>query len=208
MDAPVPRRHQQRLRTRKDLLRAAARLMREGRRPSLEDIAREAMVSRATAYRHFPHLDALLAEAALDLVTPEADALFDGRREADALARVLLVDKALHEMVVANEGPLRQMLASSVQHGMRSADAGVPARQNRRTPLIEAALAPHEKEFDRATLALLRQALALIVGTEAMIVFKDVLRVSDAQARKVKRWAIAALIEAARRPEARGPGPS
>src|SRR6185295_18078470 len=36
----------QKSRTRKDLLRAAARLMKEGRNPSLEEIAEEALVSR------------------------------------------------------------------------------------------------------------------------------------------------------------------
>jgi AcrR family transcriptional regulator len=51
----------QRDRTRKDLLSAAARLLKEGASPSMEDLAAAAMVSRATAYRYFPNLDALLA---------------------------------------------------------------------------------------------------------------------------------------------------
>jgi hypothetical protein len=40
------------------------------------------------------------------------------------------------------------------------------------------------------------------VGTEATIVVKDVLQLDDAEARKMKRWAIRALVEAARRPNA------
>ena len=56
----------QRDRTRKDLLSAAARLLKEGANPSMEDLAAAAMVSRATAYRYFPNLDALLAEAPLE----------------------------------------------------------------------------------------------------------------------------------------------
>ena len=52
----------QKSRTRKDLLRAAARLMRDGRSPSLEDVAAEAMVSRATAYRYFSGVEARLIE--------------------------------------------------------------------------------------------------------------------------------------------------
>ena len=50
----------QRRRTRKDLLDAATRLMRQGRKPSLEEVAEEALVSRATAYRYFASIDALL----------------------------------------------------------------------------------------------------------------------------------------------------
>ena len=60
----------QRRRTRKDLLEATTRLVRQGHQPSLEEIAAEAMVSRATAYRYFPKLDALLLEAALDVAIP------------------------------------------------------------------------------------------------------------------------------------------
>ena len=50
----------QKRRTRKDLLEAAARLMRQGRTPDLEEIAAEALVSRATAYRYFPSQAAML----------------------------------------------------------------------------------------------------------------------------------------------------
>lgn len=77
-------------------------------------------------------------------------------------------------------------------------NSALPARQNRRTPMIEAALAPSKAEFSRASLDRLQKALALIVGTEAMIVFRDVLQLDEKEAREVKRWAIRVLIEAAR----------
>jgi hypothetical protein len=44
---------------------------------------------------------------------------------------------------------------------------------------------------------MLSRALALVIGTEVMVVFKDVLQVSDTEARKVRLWAIRALVEAA-----------
>ena len=43
-------------------------------------------------------------------------------------------------------------------------------------------------------------ALALIIGTEVMAVFRDVLQLDDTNAQKVRRWAIRALVEAAKRP--------
>lgn len=200
-----PGRPNQKQRTRKDLLQAAARLVRQGRRPTLDEVAAEALVSRATAYRYFPDIGALLLEASLDIAVPEPDALFADDRSADPVARLERVDHALHEMMLANEAPLRAMLAHSLQRAAgAAADGGTPARQNRRMPLIEAALAPARAQFRPADLKCLSQALALIVGTEAMVVFKDVLRLDDAQARKVKRWAIRALVAAARRPDGAG----
>jgi hypothetical protein len=46
---------------------------------------------------------------------------------------------------------------------------------------------------------MLSRALALVIGTEAFIVTKDVLRLSEAEAQKVRRWTIKALVEAAQR---------
>jgi AcrR family transcriptional regulator len=199
MDAGSQGRPNQRRRTRKDLLQAATRLVRQGRKPSLEEVAEEAMVSRATAYRYFPKLEPLLLEAALDVVVPEADALLERASKDDAVARMECVDDALHDMIVANEAQLRTMLVHSLQRGIGNEDA-LPARQNRRSPLIEAALAPVRRQFRPAALKHLPHALALVIGTEAIVVCKDVLQLDDAEARKVKRWAIRALIEAARKP--------
>ena len=75
----------------------------------------------------------------------------------------------------------------------------VPARQNRRTPLIDAALAPVADQFDPQALERLKQALALVIGTEALLTFKDVLRLDPDEARDVRRWTIRALVEAARK---------
>lgn len=189
----------QKRRTRKDLLQAAARLMKEGRKPSLEEIAEEALVSRATAYRYFPNVEALLIEAPLDLALPDEQAIFRNAPAADPVARMERVDAAFHEMILENETPLRLMLAKTMERRVAGGDDGLPARQNRRTPMIEAALAPAKAEFTRASLDRLQKALALVIGTEAMIVFKDVLQLDDRHAREVKRWAIRALIDAARK---------
>ena len=185
----------QKLRTRKDLLDAAARLMREGRSPSFEEVAEAALVSRATAYRYFPGLDALLLEAALDVAVPTPDELFAGDASVDPVARLDRLDAALCAMMTANEAGLRVMLAQSVQ---RAADPDAPARQNRRSPLIAAALEPATGQFAPADLDTLSKALVVLLGIEAVVVFKDVLQVPDAEAARIRRWAIRALVEAAK----------
>ncbi|CCD40029.1 protein of unknown function DUF1486 [Candidatus Paraburkholderia kirkii UZHbot1] len=193
-------RENQKRRMRKDLLQAASRLMKQGRKPDLEEIATEAAVSRATAYRHFPSIDALLLEASLDVATPDAGELFSTRASADPVTQLLRVDAALHDMILANEALLRMMLAHSLQRVARGESEGdVPLRQNRRTPLIEAALEPARAEFTPAALETLVHALALVIGTEAMVVCKDVLQLDDARVCKIKRSAIRALVDAARR---------
>ena len=191
----------QKSRTRKDLLAAAARLMKQGNKITLEEVAEEAMVSRATAYRYFPSVEVLIVEAPIDDAVPDPEELFSGGSPDDPVERLQIVDTALHDMISANEPALRMMLSQSIQNGISGDRAnGFPARQNRRTALIEAALAPARDQFQPAALKSLTKALALIVGTESMIVFNDVLQVDDAEARKVRRWAIRALVEGAKKP--------
>ena len=193
----------QKARTRKDLLQAASRLTKQGRVPTLEEVAAEALVSRATAYRYFPSVEALLVEAAVDMAVPEPEELFRDDDSGDPVERMQRVETMFYDVVLANEPLLRTMLAHTIQHDSQADESGrAPRRQNRRTPLIEAALAPARDQFKPGDLKMLTRALALIVGTEATIVVKDVLQLDDGEARKMKRWAIRALVEAARRPNA------
>jgi AcrR family transcriptional regulator len=202
-DAGTTKRPNQKRRTRKALLEAASRLMKQGCKPGIEEIAEEALVSRATAYRYFPSVDALLLEASLDVAIPDADTLFGEEASHDPVLRLERVETAFHDMILANEAALWTMLAYSLQRRTSSEEGGqVPARQNRRTPLIEAALEPAQNQFSPAALERLKKALALIIGTEAMVVCKDVLQLGDDDARKVKRWTIRALVEAAQKSSA------
>jgi AcrR family transcriptional regulator len=196
-EAKPGRRDNQRLRTRKDLLEAAARLVRQRRHPTLEEVAAEALVSRATAYRHFASIEALLLEASLDIAFPEPEALFGNAAGDDPVRRVQQAEAAVADMVASNETALRMMLIQSLQYSLRGGGEGPPARQNRRTPLIEAALAPARRRFGEASYDRLVKSLALVIGTEAMLVFKDVLGLGDEEAGAVKAWVIRALVDAA-----------
>ena len=191
-------RSNQRYRTRKDLMAAAASLIRGGRKPTLDEVAEAARVSRATAYRYFPSIEALLVEAPLDLAAPDIDTLFADDRSADPEARIDKAEAALHRMAFDNEAAIRLMLAVTLtQSTAASRDASVPLRQNRRGTLIDAALAPARARFKKASYARLRAALALIFGSESMFVFRDVLRMDEKAARDVKSWAVRALVRAA-----------
>lgn len=190
-------RFNQRHRTRKDLLEAALRVTKGGVLPTLEAIAEAAMVSRATAYRYFPNVEALLVEASLHVAFPDVEATLGDIDSDDPVIRLERVDCAVAEMIVEHETALRLLVANAARQQVDGGD--VLARQNRRLPLIDAALEPAAMHFEPAMLARLRAALSLVIGTEAMIVFKDVLRLDDDVATDVRRWAISALVDAARR---------
>jgi AcrR family transcriptional regulator len=186
----------QRARTRKAIVRAAARLLERGERPGLDEVAAEAEVSRATAYRYFPGLDALLSEAAVDALVPEPEALFAESVPDDVAERLALVDATFDRACREREVPLRLMLARSLERSVQAGGEDGPLRQNRRVPMIEEALAPLEDRYD----VRLIPALAMVIGTEGLIALKDVVGLDEAQSRVVRQWAIEALLAAAIRP--------
>ena len=185
----------QQLRARKDLLQAAARLSKEGRKPTMDEVAKEALVSRATVYRYFKNIDALLLEAPLDAAVGRPEEMFVDDLSTDPEKRVDAAEAAMHEIAYRNEAQLRLLLANSIARD--PGDATLPKRQNRRTPLIEAALATSRKRFTEANYRKLCSALAILFGTESMIVCQDVLGIDEKTARKVKSWAVKALVRAA-----------
>jgi AcrR family transcriptional regulator len=185
----------QELRTRKDLLLAAGRLLKQGRKPTMDEVAEEALVSRATAYRYFPSVDALLVEVPIDEAVEEHANIFADHTSDDAEARVDQAEAFMHHVVYQNETLLRIMLANSI--GRNLEDGTLPKRQNRRIPLIEAALAPSRHRFRDEDYQRLCGALAMIFGPESMLVFRDVLRIDEKTARQIKSWAVRALVRAA-----------
>lgn len=194
MKKPRPPSNQE-LRTRKDLLLAAGRLLKQGRKPTMDEVAEGALVSRATAYRYFPSVDALLVEVPIEEAVVGPEDLLRDADDDDPETRIDRAEAALHRIVYDNEAQLRVMLAHAIA---RPAGAeAAPTRQNRRVPLIESALAPARQRFRAEAYEKLCGALALIFGPEAMIVFRDVLRVDEQTAREIKSWAARALVRAA-----------
>jgi len=194
----------QKLRTRQALLAAARKLLAAGHAPSVAEVADEALVSRATAYRYFPTRDELLVEAPLDVAAPTVASLFGENGPADPEDRVALVQNALYDLARDHEAQFRVFLRGSLTRSVEAGgDAGEPLRGARRAALLTAALAPLSAELTPREIERLKAALAVLVGVESMIVLRDVLRVSHEDARKLGEWAVRRLVRAARQP---GPG--
>jgi AcrR family transcriptional regulator len=185
----------QELRTRKDLLQAASRLLKKGRKPTMDAVAVEALVSRPTAYRYFRSLDELLLEASVDIFMADPGELFPESATDDPEARIDIAEESVHRVMYAHEAQMRILLSSSVE---RSLDKNSPPnRQNRREPLIEAALAPIRKQLTKQEFIRLRRALSFFLGPEGLIVAQDVLRIDEPTARKVKSWSVRTLVHGA-----------
>ena len=191
---------EQKLRTRAALLHAARDLVASGRTPSIAEAADAAKVSRATAYRYFTRQEELLAEVPLDEAAPTVASLFGKDAPTDPEDRVALVQNALYDLSRDHETEFRLLLCTSITRALRDANGtSDPFRGARRTALLAEALAPLEGELTTPEIERLKTALAMLVGTEPMIVGRDVLRLDHGQARQSGEWAARQLVRAARR---------
>lgn len=207
-------RAKQKARTRKALVDAARGLLRAGTAPTVAETALAVGISRATAYRYFPTQDSLLLEAGN--ITPAAEpveALLETLRDDDPEAGLLAVLDRFYPIVLSEEVAMRTALRTYLDTWISSRGSGgqpVPVREGRRMRWIDRVLAPVQRDLTGAQYRRLRAALALTLGTDALVVMKDVCRIeSNKEALDVLRWSARALMRAglaeakARRPPRR-----
>lgn len=88
---------------------------------------------------------------------------------------------------------MRVFVRNAIEMSLTVPDHG-PQRVGRRQNLISAALEPLDAELDPVVLKQLRDALALVIGPEAIIAARDICRLSTDETRAVTRWAAEALM--------------
>jgi len=189
-------RDNQKRRTRKALVDAAGRLIAEGRRPSVAEVADAADISRRTAYRYFPSAEQLSVEATLEATRQNMELSIEaGRADEPVADRVDRLVDALSRMTLDNEALLRQMIRFTIDRDQ--IEQGVPTRPARRLEYVERALAPLQGELDADELDRLTHALTVVIGIESTIVLRDICGLDSADILRVQHWAARALLAAA-----------
>ncbi|MET9082119.1 helix-turn-helix domain-containing protein [Streptomyces sp. NPDC004237] len=197
-------RRNQKLRTRRALLDAAAELLREGHPVTIADAAEAARVSTATAYRYFSSPQELLRETRTLMRAPDLTADLP----ADPAGRVDAIVSRVADMQLANEPAWRAMLSASLERSLEQGDDGpedeFPVRGRNRLDLTRTALAPLADTLPPAALRRLTMALTLVYGVESLVSTRDVCELEATEAKEVMRWAARSLLDSALREETEG----
>ncbi|QRP48249.1 TetR/AcrR family transcriptional regulator [Amycolatopsis sp. FDAARGOS 1241] len=189
-------RDNQKRRTRKALVEAAGRLIAEGRRPSVAEVADAAEISRRTAYRYFPSAEQLSVEAALEATRQNMELSIEaGEIEEPVADRVARLVDALSQMTLENEALLRQMIRFTIDRD--AIEPEVPPRPSRRLEYVERAVTPLQGALGQGELDRLTHALAVVIGIESTIVLRDICGLDSAEILRVQHWAARALVAAA-----------
>lgn len=188
-DPPPDPRAAQKNRTRRDLLAAAGRLVEDGRVPSIAEVAEQAGVSRATAYRYFPTPEALVAEVAMAAPAgPLAQAAREAESVGDPVEHAGLLARHVAEWAMRHEGGLRAALRVSLDP-----DSGF-RRPGHRREWIAQVLAPIEGRAAPAEVERLAAALTLVLGIDPIVCLRDIGGLEPEQVADVLEWMARTLV--------------
>ena len=188
----------QKARTRAALLESAIALIRDGRRPTVEEAALAAGISKRTAYRYFVSQEHLLADAALESLRTRMDEMFAAiSTSTDVHARIANLAVALRRLAETHDAELRQMMRASLDQKPSADGAAPPARGRRRLDWIETALSPIRDRLPADRYAHLVRSLAVCLGVDALIVLRDVCGVTGEAAEAQMVWMANTILDRA-----------
>jgi AcrR family transcriptional regulator len=169
-------RDNQKIRTRRAITDACRELIQSGSVVTMPEVARAALVSEATAYRHFPDLVSLIKEALAGMWPSPAVALAPVADSRDPVVRIGFACEFLMRYVLAYQGAVRAVIAATVTHR-----DGAAVRPGFRFGLIDEALDPVADTIpclSAGRLAELKVDLAAVVSADALFSLTDLCRLS------------------------------
>lgn len=182
----------QKMKTRKRLLIAAHSMILEGEGVNIENVAKRAGMSKATAYRYFSSKDVLRKEAALHFKSQVKENLFSDLGEADLKGRLEKLIQYHFDLLTNNEVEFRLFLSAVMQESVQNKKNHT--RAGRRILLIEEALISLKNtmpkdEFDRIV-----SAISIILGIESITVLKDLCHLENESIIETWKWMIDKIV--------------
>lgn len=186
----------QKRRTRRALLDAALALCEGGRQPSFTEVAAHAMVSRATAYRYYSSVEELMSDAMFERAIRPLESVFQPGKD-DPLEAIARAARTLNEKLLGDEIGLHVVERSFMSAWLDNEPQARPPRPGRRMQYIAPIVEALKEQLPLAARQRLAAALALTMGTEAVLALRDVAGVSTKEALAVSAWAAQALVQQA-----------
>lgn len=192
----------QRRRTRRALIEAALALCEDGRKPSFAEVAERALVSRATAYRYYASVEALISDAMFERAVPPLES-FCKLAQDDPAEMAARAARTMNKLLLDDEVGLHVVERSFMSAWLDNPAESRPPRPARRMQYIDPIVESLKNELTPAARRQLAHALAMLMGTEAALALHDVAGASLDEALSASAWAAQALVRQALA-EARG----
>nr|WP_024965816.1 TetR/AcrR family transcriptional regulator [Pantoea sp. IMH] len=188
-----------RARTRRLLIETAMKMFDSGAFPSITEVAHEAQLSRATAYRYFPTQSALVSAIVTETLSP-IKSWRPTREEVGERIDELLT--FAFPRMLAHEGTLRAALHLSLTQWAQSQATDKPEKEKlvrgNRKALLQHVVEPLNAELPPEMVQRVVQSLSLVYGSEIFLVMKDIWGCDNEQLEDIGKWIAKAIVRQAR----------
>ena len=185
-------RSNQKKKTRARIVNAAKKLMSDNRNVSIEEVADEAKISRATIYRYFTNIDLLCTEASLDIHFLTHVQLFDKVKDWPLTECILFIQNYYNNMAQEHELIFRRYLSATLIEPFGS---NKKIRGARRVEAMSLVLEPYKSQMSKTDLDNLKNISTILMGIEPVIVSKDVCRLQNNQTNDTLKWGIEMILK-------------
>lgn len=180
----------QKLKTRDKILRSTQKLLEKNKDISLEDVAKEADISRATIYRYYSSIDVLAAEAVLDLNTKSSEDLYDEVAGKNLEEAILSMQDYYNQLTIDNESGFRKYMSVVLNNDHSDKMRG--ARRKKSLMMLLDNKAQHMSAQEKENLA---NIATVLMGVEAFVVTKDVCGLNNEKSKKLLNWGMERLLK-------------
>lgn len=181
------------------LVTTALELFEKGAMPSVSELALEAGVSRATAYRYFPTQSDLITATVNESLGPILTWRPQSEKTEERIDELLTF---AFPRMFEHEGALRAALQASLQQWAqgRSAPQEVKSKQferGNRKDILAMVTTPMKSEYPQEIVDKVIKAFSVIYGSEIFLVLKDIWKMDNQQVIELAQWMAKAIMNQA-----------
>ncbi|MBK5073049.1 TetR/AcrR family transcriptional regulator [Budviciaceae bacterium CWB-B4] len=192
------------------LIKQAMKLFEKGAFPTVTELATEAQVSRATAYRYFPTQSDLISAVVDESLKPIILWQPEQTRVEERVNELL---SFAYPQMFKHEGALRAALLLSLQQWAEeraslfksetddTVDVSIKREKlvrGHRKQILKQVTAPLNDELPADLVEKVNHALSIIYGSEVFMVLKDIWQLENDDVQAVTKWIAKAILNQAR----------
>lgn len=183
-------RKNQKNKTRNNILASAKKLLKQGKDFTLEDIAEDANISRATIYRYYSSVDVLALEAGLDWQTKSPEEVLTALGDHDIQHSIKGIQDYFNDLALDNENAFRKYLSHAITTNSEEGKRGA-----RRVKTLALALETNNLNLTKEETEKLIVVATALMGIEAVIVTKDVCGLNNEASKTILNWGLEKLLK-------------
>ncbi len=182
----------QKLNTRSNILTAAHRLLEKGMDLTMENVAKEAKISRATAYRYYSNVESLSTELILHLNLPKTEHMLAKVKKMETPKALLQIQDTFLDFILQNETAARKFLGAVLS----SSDPKLVRGKNRLTAL-QGYFKSKKTKLSEDELEKIIHISVLLMGIESVLVSKDVCGFNNKKTKETLQWGLEMMLKGA-----------